>query len=87
MRDTKEKFSRTTANLDWLVGPIIVSLLAVGIDREELEAYDLYPIHKSIGMRSFVIILGRAVRRLMNGLPATAADHEKSEHNLAVIVH
>jgi hypothetical protein len=38
-------------------------------------------------MRSFVIILGRAVRRLMNGLPATAADHEKSEHNLAVIVH
>ena len=87
MRDTKEKLSRTTADLNWLVGPIIVSLLAVGIDREELEAYDLYPIHKSIGMRSFVIILGRAVRRLMNGLPATAADHEKWEHNLAVIVH
>ena len=87
MRDTKEKFSRTTADLNWLVGPIIVSLLAVGIDREELEAYDLYPIHKSIGMRSFVIILGRAVWRLMNGLPATAADHEKWEHNLAVIVH
>ena len=87
MRDTKEKFSRTTADLNWLVGPIIVSLLAVGIDREELEAYDLYPIHKSIGMRSFVIILGRAVRGLMNGLPATTADHEKSEHNLAVIVH
>lgn len=87
MRDTKEKFSRTTADLNWLVGPIIVSLLAVGIDREEIEVYDLYPIHKSIGMRSFVIILGRAVRRLMNCLPATAADHEKSEHNLAVIVH
>ena len=87
MRDTKEKFSRTTADLNWLVGPIIISLLAVGIDREELEVYDLYQIHKSIGMRSFVIILGRAVRRLMNCLPATAADHEKSEHNLAVIVH
>ena len=87
MRNTKEKFSRTTADLNWLVGPIIMPLLAVGIDREELEADDLYPIHKSIGMRSFVIILGRAVRRLMNGLPATAADHEKWEHNLAVIVH
>lgn len=87
MRNTKEKFSRTTADLNWLVGPIIMPLLAVGIDREELEAYDLYPIHKSIGMRSFVIIFGRAVRRLMNGLPATAADHEKWAHNLAVIVH
>ena len=87
MRNTKEKFSRTTADLNWLVGPIIISLLAVGIDRDELEVYDLYQIHKSIGMRSFVIILGRAVRRLMNGLPATAADHEKWEHNLAVIVH
>lgn len=87
MRNTKEKFSRTTADLNWLVGPIIMPLLAVGIDREEIEVYDLYPIHKSIGMRSFVIILGRAVRRLMNCLPATAADHEKWEHNLAVIVH
>ena len=76
MRDMKEKLSHTIVDLHWLVGLTLISLLTVGTNRGEFEAYALYPIHKSTGMRSSVIILGRAVWRLMNGLPATAADHE-----------
>lgn len=87
MRDTKEKFSHATIGLHWLVGLTIISLLSVGIYMEEFEAYDLYPIHKSIGMLIFAIILIRVVWRLTNGWPAPAANYKKWEHNLAIVVH
>ena len=87
MRDTKERFSYTTVCLHWIVGLSIISLLAVGTYMAEFEAYNLYPIHKSIGMLIFVIILGRVAWRLINGWPAPAANYKKWEHNLAVVVH
>ena len=87
MKDTKEKLSRLTIALHWLVGLTIIGLITVGIYMKENEAFALYPIHKSVGVLVFAFVLWRVVWRAMNGWPVPAGDYSTLEHILAKVVH
>ena len=86
MRDTKEKLSTASVALHWIVGLTILTLIPVGVYMTDNEVYALYPLHKSIGMLIFVVILGRVVWRMINGWPASEDSHKAWEKSLARFV-
>ncbi len=67
MKDTKTKLSRATVALHWLVGGVMIVMLAVGMVMEKFELYFLYDHHKSVGIIAVAFILWRIVWRLQNG--------------------
>ena len=85
--DTPQKFSPVTVLLHWLVGLTIIGLLGVGIYMKQTETYALYPIHKSIGVLIFAVVLVRVAWRIKNGWPTPAGTYKKIEQILAKIVH
>ena len=87
MRDNQQQFSKLTVTLHWVVALGMIGLLSVGIFMAETETYFLYPIHKSIGVLLFFVILARVVWRVMNGWPKPVGDHQKWEHTLAKLIH
>ncbi len=87
MRDTKEKLSNLTIFLHWAVGLTIIALVVVGIYMDENEVFWLYPIHKSIGVLIFAVIIVRVYWRFVNGWPQLITGYKAVEHNLARIVH
>jgi cytochrome b561 len=52
------------------VGLTIIALATVGVYMSENEAFELYPIHKSIGVLIFVVIVVRVYWRMqdLNGV-------------------
>lgn len=87
MSDTKEKLSAITIALHWLVSITIISLIAVGVYMTDYEVYALYPIHKSVGMLLFLVILVRVIWRLKQGWPEAASNYKAWEQRLSRIVH
>lgn len=87
MRDTKEKLSTLTIALHWIVGLTVITLAIIGVYMSENEAFELYPIHKSIGVLIFAVIIARVYWRFVNGWLEPASDYKAIEHNLAKIVH
>lgn len=86
MSDSAEKFSPITIALHWLVGITIIALIAVGIYMESTEAFPLYPIHKSVGMLIFAVIIFRVIWRMKSGWPQHIGSHKPIERKLARIV-
>lgn len=86
-RDTKEKFSKITVILHWLVAISIIFLLAVGFYMANKEVWSLYPIHKSFGIAVFIIALARVIWRIKNGWPQPASNYAAWEHKLALVSH
>ncbi|WXT99642.1 MAG: Cytochrome b561 [Catillopecten margaritatus gill symbiont] len=87
MKDTKEKLSTLTIALHWIVGLTIIALATIGIYMAENEAFELYPIHKSIGVLIFAVIVVRVYWRFSNGWLEPVAEYRAIEHNLAKIIH
>ncbi len=87
MRDTRHKLSGLTIFLHWIVGITIIALTIVGIYMNENEVFALYPIHKSIGVLIFAVIVIRIYWRFVNGWPQPVRAYKAIEHNLAKIVH
>jgi cytochrome b561 len=85
--DTQAKLSRTTITLHWLVGLLMLGLTAVGLYMSRAEVWALYPLHKSVGVLAFGVILVRVVWRLKNGWPEQLAGGSKLELRLAKLVH
>jgi len=79
--------TKTTIVLHWLVGLTIISLIAVGLYMSENEVWDLYPIHKSIGILLFLVILYRFFRRMKRGWPQPVSQYQKHEIILSKIIH
>ncbi|MCI5060679.1 MAG: cytochrome b [Alphaproteobacteria bacterium] len=86
-KDTKEKLSPLTITLHWIVGLTIIGLLALGIYMSQASDYGFYPLHKSIGITIFLIIITRVIWRLINGWPEPVSQYQKIEHMLARIIH
>ncbi|MCK4986005.1 MAG: cytochrome b [Desulfobacterales bacterium] len=86
MKDTKEKLSGLTVGLHWLVGLTTIVLLAVGMYMTKYEAGSLYPIHKSIGILIFSVILVRVGWRIKNGWPEPANNYKYIERLLSKLV-
>lgn len=87
MRDTKLQLSNLTIFLHWIVGLTIIALAVVGIYMDENEVFELYPIHKSIGVLIFLVIVVRVYWRFINGWLQPVREYNAIEHNLAKIVH
>lgn len=87
MQDTRERLTRTTIALHWVVALFIILLMGVGMYMAENEVRTLYPLHKSMGMLAFVFIVWRVAYRLMKGFPPPAANYQAWEQTLSKIVH
>ncbi|MCV2358347.1 cytochrome b [Paucibacter sp. TC2R-5] len=85
--DQPNKLSPISVALHWLVGLGMIALTAIGLYMSRAEVWALYPIHKSVGVLLFVLILARVVWRLKNGWPAHVAGGSKLEQALAKLVH
>ncbi|MCF6317663.1 MAG: cytochrome b [Proteobacteria bacterium] len=79
--------TKTTIALHWLVGLTVITMITVGIYMSEYEVWDLYPIHKSIGIIIFVFILYRFIRRMKRGWPQPVSQYQKHEIILSKIIH
>ncbi|MCR9212889.1 MAG: cytochrome b [Proteobacteria bacterium] len=87
MQDTWEKFSGVTVWLHWLVAVAIIGLLAVGLIMDEFRGLGLTPIHKSIGVLVFLLVLVRVGWRLKSGWPEPVSTYPKIEQILAKLTH
>ncbi|CAC9554073.1 Cytochrome B561 [uncultured Gammaproteobacteria bacterium] len=87
MRDTKEKLSTLTITLHWIVGLSVIILAVIGVYMSENKAFELYPIHKSIGVLTFAFIVARIYWRFINGWLEPVSTYKAIEHNLARIIH
>ncbi|KAA0456334.1 MAG: cytochrome b [Candidatus Thioglobus sp.] len=87
MRDTKEKLSNLTIALHWIVGITVITMAIIGVYMSENEAFELYPIHKSIGVLIFAVIVVRVYWRFLNGWLQPVSAYKAIEHNLAQIIH
>ena len=87
IKDKTEQLSKTTVWLHWIVGLSMITLLAVGIFMKENKVYSLYPIHKSVGVLIFTLIVLRIGWRIKNGWPQTIGSPAKFEQILARFSH
>lgn len=87
--ENKHTFSKTTIWLHWLVAIIMMSTMALGAYMSLLEAegYRLYPIHKSIGVLVFPLLLVRVLWRLKQGWPEPLHHYSAVEQRLAKFTH
>lgn len=85
--DTHSKLSRTTLVLHWIVGIMMIGLLASGIYMEEFEVFALYPWHKSFGVLIVTFVLLRVLWRIKNGWPSHVSNYSNIDKLLARVVH
>lgn len=85
--DTKEKLSPITISLHWIVALTIIALLGIGIYMANAHVYSLYPIHKSVGVCIFAVILLRVIWRIKNGWPEPVSEYKKIEQLGSKIAH
>lgn len=86
MMDKPNKLSMLTISLHWIIGILIMGLCAAGVYMTRAEAWDLYPIHKSLGVLVLSAALLRVLWRIKNGWPAPVADYSRLEHLAAKVV-
>jgi cytochrome b561 len=63
------------------------ALTAVGIYMANTESWALYPLHKSLGIILFLVILLRVGWRAKQGWPTPVGNYQKAEQVLAKITH
>ena len=85
--DTHNKLSINTLFLHWLVGIMMIALLATGIYMEENEVFALYPWHKSFGVLIITFVLLRVYWRIKNGWLSPVSEYSTIEKKLSKIVH
>ncbi|SET67566.1 cytochrome b [Thalassotalea agarivorans] len=85
--DTKEKLSSKTIVLHWIVGVMMIILLAVGVYMTETENHALYPIHKSFGVLILIFVVPRVFWRMKNGWPEPVSQYSMIEITLSKLIH
>lgn len=85
--DSHSKLSTTTLLLHWVVGIMMIGLLATGIYMEENEVFALYPWHKSFGVLIATFVVLRVSWRVKNGWLSHVSDYTSIEKLLSKIVH
>lgn len=78
--------------LHWVIGLMIISLLAVGFFMADIpddapNKYDLYPLHKAFGFIVLILVLGRILVRVISKVPALPQSLAAWEVKLSHIVH
>lgn len=70
LKNTSIKYGSMTKLLHWLIGIVVIALVCVGFVMEQMEPSDikwqLYGMHKAIGVSVFAFIIFRVYWRLIN---------------------
>lgn len=85
--DTKNKLSRVTVLLHWIVGIAVIGALTIGVCMVQNKAGVMYPWHMSFGQLIFIFVLMQIVWRLKNGWPEAIHEYPPVERTLARVVH
>jgi cytochrome b561 len=84
------RYPRAMRILHWLVAPLVISLLALGLVMEDLPGTvrgQAYSLHKSFGIVVLLLMLARILVRWREALPAPVAGVRSWERGLAKAVH
>ncbi len=87
IKDTPTQLSPVTRILHWIVAVTIIGLLASGVYMTQLDAYSVYPWHKSFGILISVFVLARVIWRIHNGWPVPIGNRKALEQLAAKVVH
>ncbi|MFA5985120.1 MAG: cytochrome b [Methylococcaceae bacterium] len=85
--DTVNRLSWVTIVLHWLVAIPMIGLISLGLLMVNLELFDYYGLHKSIGVMLAAVILLRVAWRIRQGWPTPVASYPKAQALLAKAVH
>lgn len=85
--DSVNGLSRITLVLHWLVAIPMIGMLALGLYMTNLELFDYYDLHKSLGILLGGVIVLRVIWRLRQGWLPPVANYAKSEMLLARYTH
>ena len=85
--DTKSELSSNTLILHWVVGIIMIILLATGVFMKETETYALYPWHKAFGVLIALPVILRVLWRLKSGWPPPVREYKEIEKKLSKFIH
>ena len=85
--DTRTKLSPLTITLHWVVGLMMISLIAVGIYMEENKVQALYFWHKSFGVLIVFFVVARIAWRMKTGWPPHVGNYSNWEQKLSKLVH
>lgn len=86
-KDTRDKLSSTTIKLHWIVALLMIFMISSGLYMTEVKNYDVYTVHKSVGLLAIFFIVGRVLWRIKNGWPSHASDYKAIEIILSKFVH
>ncbi|HEY7773066.1 MAG TPA: cytochrome b [Marinagarivorans sp.] len=78
---------KLTINLHWIVAGAMIGLACAGVLMKYWEVWSLYPIHKSLGILAFVVIITRILWRLKSGWPTPARPYARREQIAAKVTH
>jgi len=85
--DTQSKLGGNTLILHWVVGIMMILLLASGVFMKETETYALYPWHKAFGVLIILPVILRVLWRLKSGWPPPVREYKKAEIILSKFIH
>ena len=86
-QSTYSELSKGTIRLHWIVGIMMILLLATGIYMEETETFALYPWHKSFGVLVLLFALVRIAWRIRKGWLNPVGAYSSIEKNLSKLIH
>lgn len=87
---TKDRYTTVAIALHWLIAVILISTIAVAWqfdDAKGLAKFQLYQLHKSLGITVLVLSLARLGWRLVNPAPPPVASLKPWEKFLSKAVH
>lgn len=86
-KNTHKKYGPPAQFLHWLIGFGIIGMLALGFYMAGLERspgkFELYGLHKSVGIVILALVILRVIWRFMNVSPAPLPHHKRWEVLLA----
>lgn len=87
---SQDRFSTLAIAFHWIIGLLILTAIALSYYWDELprgpEKYEIYNLHKSIGILVLLFALPRLAYRLMHGRPPKFDHYKKWEVTLSSVV-
>jgi len=94
VRDTTTRYGSVTQILHWVMFLFIIALFVIANSMTSManspEKFQLYGLHKSLGMTLFFVLLGRIYWRLTNATPTdpeTPDWEHKAAHGLHIALY
>lgn len=90
-RNTGEEYGAVAKSFHWLIALLVIIMLGVGLYMSGLDPspkmFQIYALHKSLGITILFLVILRLLWRLTNGVPIPLPNHKAWEKILAKIIH